>query len=940
MLTSRVRLASRLFGQRRSNPTVRKPAMTRTTGLLIAVLSLTSLAQADSKPILFERDVRPIFKAHCWQCHGEEEKPEAALDLRLVRFMLKGGDSGPAVVAGKPAESLIWKRIAAGEMPPQGKGLSDQEKQTLAAWIEQGAQTTRPEPETIVAGSDWTEEERGWWAFQPVKRPAIPDIRNRHSAAGSSAGSLRTSRSELRTPVDAFLLAKLAEKGLEFSPEADRRTLARRLTFDLWGLPPTPELVDRFVADASPDAYERLVEELLASPLYGERWARHWLDAAGYADSDGYTEADRERPWAFRYRDYVIRSFNDDKPFDQFIVEQLAGDELLTPTYQNLSADDADKLIATGFLRMAPDGTGQGGVDANVARNDVVAETIKIVSTSLMGLTVGCAQCHMHRYDPISQQDYYRFRAIFEPALDWKNWRDPPGRLVNLWTPAEHEQAARVDQELREIEGQRLAELDGIVNEVFDKEVAKLAPEKQQLAREARKAEKDQRTPEQQQILKEHPSLNVDRGSVYLYEGKRLQEFNKKYEQLNAETRARRPADSFVACLTEPPGHKPLTYLFYRGDFNQPREVIAPGTLSILPDAAPIAEDDPNLPTTGRRLAFARHLTSGKHPLLARVLVNRVWMNHFGRGLVASPGDFGQLGERPSHPELLDWLAAEFVAEGQGLRGKRHTTGPPDSSPSPLSTQPLANPWSLKRLHRLIVNSSAYRQVSTRSEALQAVDPENRWLGRMSVRRLEAEAIRDAMLEVAGLRTGTMFGPPSSVNPDDVGQIIVGKATRDGNGILVAKFEDSPEQFRRSVYVQVRRSLPLAIMEPFDIATLSPNCERRSSSTVAPQALLMMNNDLVVRLSERFAQRVLSEAGDDPAAQVRLAWRLACGRDADAELTAEALAFLEKQRQNFAPASADVKPDAAKPVPPSPALQALALLCQALLSSNQFLYVE
>lgn len=864
---------------------------------------------ADATPVLFERDVRPILKAHCWQCHGEEEKSEAGLDLRLVRFLLKGGESGPAVVAGKTSESLIWKRVAAGEMPPKGKGLSEKEKRTLSTWIEQGAKTVRPEPETIVAGSDWTEEERGYWAFQPVKRPAAPVLQ----------------KPELvRTPIDRFLLSELEKRSLSFSSETDRRTLARRLTFDLWGLPPSPELVERFVADESSDAHERLVEELLASPLYGERWARHWLDTAGYADSDGYNETDRERPWAFRYRDYVTRSLNVDKPFDQFIVEQLAGDELLAAPYQNLSPDDADKLIATGFLRMGPDGTGLDGVDQNIARNDVVAETIKIVSTSLLGMTVGCAQCHSHRYDPISQQDYFRFRAIFEPALDWKNWRDPPGRLVNMWTPAEHEQAAKVDAELRDIEGKRVAELDGIVNEVFDKEVAKLASERQELAREARKAEKDKRTPEQLQLLKDHPSLNVDRGSVYLYEAQRLQEFNKKYEKINADARAKRPPDSFVACLTEPRDHDRPTYLFFRGDFNQPRELVVPGQLSILPEPGVIPAQNPHLPTSGRRLALARLLTNGKHPLVARVLVNRIWMHHFGRGLVASPGDFGVLGERPSHPELLDWLADEFV-------------GNPELGHSPL-------PWSLKHLHRLIVNSTAYRQTSVRTDSLHAVDPDNRLLGRMSVRRLEAEAIRDAMMEISGVRTPNLFGPAINVNPDDVGQIIVGKAIRDGNGILVAKLEDSPEQFRRSLYVQVRRSMPLGVIEPFDLATMSPNCDRRTLSTVAPQALLMMNNDLVLRLTEKFAQRVQSEVGDDLVAQARRAWLLAFGRAADDATVASSVAFLEKQHQNFLPpetaAAAPATAPPANPPPLTPSRQALALLCQALLSSNPFLYVE
>ena len=884
--------------------------------VLFIIESITPVVAADAAPVLFERDVRPILKAHCWQCHGEEEKPEAGLDLRLVRFLLKGGESGPAVVAGKTSESLVWKRVAAGEMPPKGKGLSEKEKATLSAWIEQGAKTVRPEPETIVAGSDWTEEERGYWAFQPVKRPATPAVQ----------------KPELvRTPIDQFLLRELEKKSLSFSSEADRRTLARRLAFDLWGLPPSPELVERFVADESSDAHERLVEELLASPLYGERWARHWLDTAGYADSDGYNETDRERPWAFRYRDYVTRSFNADKPFDQFIVEQLAGDELLAAPYQNLSPDDADKLIATGFLRMGPDGTGLGGVDQNVARNDVVAETIKIVSTSLLGMTVGCAQCHSHRYDPISQQDYFRFRAIFEPALDWKNWRDPPGRLVNMWTPAEHEQAAKVDAELREIEGKRVAELDGIVNEVFDKEVAKLASERQELAREARKAEKDKRTPEQLQLLKDHPSLNVDRGSVYLYEAQRLQEFNKKYEKINADARAKRPADSFIACLTEPRDHDPPTHLFFRGDFNQPRELVVPGQLSILPEPGVIPAQNPQLPTSGRRLAFARLLTNGKHPLVARVLVNRIWMHHFGRGLVASAGDFGFLGERPSHPELLDWLAAEFVGE-------------PELDNSPLATNNSPLPWSLKHLHRLIVNSTAYRQSSVRTDSLQAVDPDNRLLGRMSVRRLEAEAIRDAMMDIGGVRTPNLFGPATNVNPDDVGQIIVGSAIRDGNGILVAKLEDSPEQFRRSLYVQVRRSMPLGVIEPFDLATMSPNCDRRTLSTVAPQALLMMNNDLVLRLSEKFAQRVQSEVGDDLVAQVRRAWLLAFGRVADDVIVASSVAFLEKQHQNFLPpetgAAAPAAASPANPPPLTPNRQALALLCQALLSSNPFLYVE
>lgn len=871
--------------------------------LAVTSLATTSGAVATAQETLhFETAVRPILKARCFHCHGEEDKPKSGLDVRLVRLLVKGGESGAALVPGQSAKSLLWQRIESGEMPPSGKPLSDKEKAAIKAWIDHGAKTARPEPQTIAPESQWTDEERSYWAFQPVKRPPLPNVKQPEV---------------VRSPIDAFLLSELEQRGLTFSASADMRTLARRLSIDLHGLPPSPEFAEQLASDAAAESYERQVDELLAAPAYGERWARHWLDVAGYADSDGYTENDHVRPWAYRYRDYVIRAFNDDKPFSQFILEQLAGDELLALPFKGLVGEDADRLIATGFLRTAPDGTGEGGVDQNVARNDVVAETIKIVSSSLLGVTVGCAQCHDHRYDPISQKDYYRFRAIFEPALDWKNWQAKGARQVNMWSAAEIEAANQVDAELREIEKQRLEELDGVVNEVFEKEVAKLPSDQQAIAREGRKLAADKRTPEQQQLIKAQPSLNVDRGSVYLYVPGRLKDFNAKWEKTTADTKAKRPPESFVAGLFEPPGHQPPTHLFFRGEFNQPREVVTPGDLSVLPLSGAIANDDPALPTTGRRLAFAKLLTSGQHPLVARVIVNRVWMHHFGRGLVPTPGDFGVLGEKPSHPELLDWLADEFVRSG----------------------------WQLKSLQRLIVTSTAYRQSSQVSDNSpgQALDPDNRWLWRMPVRRLESEAIRDAMLSVTGLRTTDLYGPASIVNPDDVGQIIVGKATRDGNGILVAKLEDTPDQLRRSIYVQVRRSMPLGMLEPFDIAGVVPNCDRRSTSTVAPQALLMMNNEVVVRMSEKFAARVMTDVGEDSAAQARRAWSLAFGQAPTESEVASAVDLLATQRAHFeqliaANMGKPAVPNAPAPLPPSQ--QALATLCQALLSSNRFLYVD
>lgn len=867
----------------------------RAMAAVAACLGWLVTASADEPAIRFETDVRQILKAHCFHCHGEEEKIEANLDLRLVRTLTRGGDSGAGLIAGNPGESLLLKRVISGEMPPKGKRLSDKEIATLSKWVEQGALTARPEPEAPPQGTEFTDEERSYWAFQPVTRPALPPVKQPALVA---------------SPIDRFLLAKLEAAGQTFSPEADRATLVRRLSFDLLGLPPTPELVAEVAADDRPDWYERLVDRMLADPAYGERWGRHWLDPAGYADSDGYVEDDPVRPWAFRYRDYVIRSFNADKPLSEFIVEQLAGDEVLNGALPHASEENIDRLVATGFLRTAPDGTGAGGVDQNVARNDVMAETIKIVSTTLLGMTVGCAQCHEHRYDPISQADYYRVRAIFEPALDWKTWRDKNARLISLWAAGDYEAAAQNDKELQEAQKKYETDLDAIVNEVFEREVGKLPAEKQALAREAKPLTADKRTPEQTQLYKDLPSLNVDRGSVYLYEQQRVADLNKANEKNQADIRAKRPADNFVACLTEPSEHAPPTHLFSRGDFNQPRQVVPPGDLSVLPVSNVVPENDPGLSTTGRRLAWARHLTSGQHPLVARVLVNRVWMHHFGRGIVASPGDFGRLGELPTHPELLDWLAAELTSSG----------------------------WQLKQLQRAIVTSAAYRQSSKQRPELMAIDPDNSLLGRMSVRRLEAEAIRDAMLVVTGTHSQAMYGPPAPVNPDEVGQIIIGKATRDGNGLLVAAANDDPDQYRRSIYIQVRRSQPLGMIEPFDIAATAPNCELRRSSTAAPQSLLMMNNAAVLRFAERFAARVAAVAGDDDTRRAEVAWQLAYGVSPVEAEVAGARELLASTKAHFEQVAA-AAPAEQKPTVP-PAQQALAVYCQALLSSNRFLYVD
>ncbi|MEZ6041337.1 MAG: PSD1 and planctomycete cytochrome C domain-containing protein [Planctomycetaceae bacterium] len=869
---------------------------------LVTLVPASGNAEAQEPTPVFETEVRPILKEHCWHCHGEEAELKGSLDTRLVRLMMSGGDSGPAIVAGDHASSLLYDRIASGDMPPSKAKVSPEELAVIVRWIDAGAKTSRSEPEQISPGALLLEEERNHWSFQPIAQPNVPDVTGSHL---------------VRNPIDAFLLAKLESHGLSFSEPADKATLIRRAYFDLIGLPPSPQVVAQFVNSESPDAWAEVVDRLLASEHYGERWGRHWLDVAGYADSDGYTEKDPERKWAFKYRDYVIQSLNADKPWDQFIVEQLAGDELLTPPYKDLAPDQAACLTATGFLRMIPDGTADGSVDQNVARNDVMAETIKVVSTSLLGLSVGCAQCHEHRYDPITQADYYRLRAIFEPAYDWKNWRSPNARLVSMWSAETRAAADEVDKELKDVAAKRTEELDQIVADTFERELQKVPAELQSVAREARETAADKRTDQHKNLIKQYPFLNVNRGTVYLYLKDRLNGHKKKWDDLTAEVQKKRPAEDLVMCLTEVAGKVPVTTIFSRGDHQQPREEVVPAELTILCSGeTQIPVNDESLETTGRRLAYARHLTSGQHPLVARVLVNRFWLHHFGRGIVGTPSDFGIKGEPPSHAELLDWLAADFMTQG----------------------------WSLKHFHRLVLNSAAWQQSSVHRPELDAVDPENRLIGRMSVRRLESEIVRDALLSVSGLRSDKMYGPPIPVSPDEIGQIVLMNDNRDSAGRPSGKKSSLGEdEFRRSIYVQQRRSMPLGVLEPFDLPIVTPNCELRPSSTGPSQALMMMNNPFVVQSSQAMAERLITETPADLRAQVVLAWQLLFSHAPSDQEVDDAVAFVQSFQS---PEDANlVTGDGSVVAPVDAGSQdtnrlALAYLCHSLMSSNGFLYVD
>jgi hypothetical protein len=868
-------------------------------GVSIAVCLAAAplFADSDASPS-FERDVRPILKARCFPCHGEGQKTEGGLDVRLRRFLVKGGDYGPAIVPGKPEQSYLLDRVKAGEMPPDedAEELSTEDIALIERWIAAGAKTAHPEPEDLSSGMYITEAERQFWSFQPIEKPDVPAVQH---------------ADRVRSPIDSFLLARLEERNATYAEEADKQKLLRRAYFDLVGLPPSPEEADAFLQDDSPDAYERLIDRLLDSPHYGERWGRHWLDIAGYADSEG-AENDDIRPYAYRYRDYVIRSFNSDKPFDQFIREQLAGDEMVGPLKGDLTSGQAEKLIATGFLQMAPDRTGSAE-DRKTAHNQLVADTLKIVSTSLLGLTVGCARCHDHRFDPISQDDYYRFRAIFEPALSRANWQGKKRQVP--WI---------TDFDKREAELSYERQKQGVVLRAVEDQLKKLPQEKRETAREAFETPKAARSEEQQQLLVDS-KLNITLENVEEFDRRAAQEL----KRLANRRKAQQQRLGFLQAIQEKAMAR--TFLFVRGDPNDRGPEVQPGELTILQDekGPAIPVNDSNLPSSGRRLAYAQHLTDGNHPLVARVIVNRVWMHHFGQGLSRTPADFGMEGDPPSHPELLDWLAAEFMENG----------------------------WSLKHLHKLIMTSSAYRQGSRRTEELAHIDPDNRLLGCFMLRRLEAEIVRDSILAVSGDLNRKPFGQPVPVMIDPAGEIVIGFESLNA-GIPVAVVPMFGEEHRRSVYVQSRRTMPLTFMEMFDAPEMEPNCEARTTSTVAPQSLVLMNSPFILRQSMSFAERVREEAGKDVEQQVKRAWKLAFGREPTDEETADAVSFLKSQTEYFrehppeiveqvevpgsrsqfgGPQVFDLLIEAASAA--GPETLALAQLCQMLMSSNEFLYV-
>ncbi len=828
-------------------------------------------AGAQQEPALeravdFRADVHPLLQTRCFRCHsGANPKAGVRLDRRPE---ILGETTGrPLAVPGKSAESRLIHLVAGlveGEvMPQKGERLSAREVALLRAWIDQGL----PWDESLLPSTLLSDH----WAFQPIRRPAVP---------GMTWG---------RNPVDAFVGEGHRKRGLAPAPEASKRTLIRRLSLDLTGLPPTPEEVAAFVEDASPDAYEKLVERLLASPHYGERWGRHWLDVARYAESEGY-ESNHPRPYAWRYRDYVVSSFNSDKPFDRFIREQVAGDELEPASDEN--------LVATGFLAAARLSSNEE--DKALQRNDVLVDIVNAAGASFLGLTIACAQCHNHKWDPVSQRDYYRLQAFFVKGMPNNLALGDPALWAefNAKKPLEYEALVQLRQALYEKGRQRFIE----------RAKSKMAPE--MLAALALPDEK--RTPAQRELFRQadlafqatpggyEAAIPQEDKALYNEARKRVDDLKKKMGVEEPQTWgfyspatsphavAVLPSIGFYPLPYEPAELRRATgYLRIRGEVHRRGPAVPPGWPEVLGATPPGAAGE------RPRTALADWLAGRGNPLTARVWANRVWHYHFGRGLVATPGDFGMRGAAPSHPELLDWLACELIEGGPS------TGAPAEPSLGASASTPLGAGWSTKRLHRLIVTSAAYRQAARPHAGNASIDPDNAFLWRWEPRRLEAESIRDSALAASG------------------------ELDRRPGGAYVAA-DQADRTLRRSLYLMQRRDGVMAMQSLFDAPTMNESCSGRHVSTVALQPLYLLNSAFMVDRARALAARVRARAGPDRRAQAEAAFELALARPPDEPERRAATDYLE---------SADVEP--------SDGVSArLVQFCQVVLNLNEFVYID
>ena len=807
----------------------------------ITLFSASALTAFPQQPETSQA-ARLVLQKNCISCHGAAQMSE--LDLRTRDALLHGGTRGAAIVPGNAAASLLYQVVLQTgdvKMPMGRERLSPEDVKTLETWINEGAHwRANSEP-----GS-----EPEWWAFRKPRRPAVPQVRNGEWTKAS---------------IDAFILRRLEEKGLTPVSAADRRTLARRIYFDLHGVPPTPGEVESFVSDETPEAYENLVDRLLKSSRYGERWGRQWLDVVRYADTGGF-ETDIYFPDAWRYRDYVIQSFNNDKPFDRFVQEQIAGDEIWSDDIELRGGYDIpeEKLehlearIGTGLYTI---GTvyHEAALNGEQLRYEWMVDAVDTTAEAFLGLTVRCARCHDHKFDPISQVDYHRMMAVFAgseikriPVVNKMSEFGYYSGFPNQLQVFEYQEAVRrLDAKVR----QRL----------IDEIAAKFPPD----VVAAFKVPKKERSIEQEKIVVPLTRAITEAGlrenaAGYAAELPYTPEERDRRATLITELGKAAAKANFVLKSATVLGHADVLYPVHmtsRGDWRSKGELVMPGVPKILSRGREIdldePEDRPFVPQ--RRKALAQWMSDPEHPLTARVMVNRIWQGHFGRGIVSTPNNFGRQGEPPTHPDLLDWLATEFVSRG----------------------------WSIKKIHRLILLSSAYQMSSEFSEANAKIDPENLYLWRMNRRRLEAETLRDSVLAVSGTINWEMGGRP----------VLPPLSQEERLGMW--DVDDWPESLdldahdRRSVYVFVKRQFPFPMFTTFDAPDSSTSCGRRDVTTVAPQALTMLNGDFMIEKAGSFAERMIAEHGEDPGAWVDNTWLAAFARPPSPEERQNALEMLE-----------------------------------------------
>jgi len=836
-------------------------------------------AQETGAGVSFVKDIKPILETRCLKCHGDTMQA-AKLDLRTREAAFRGSDKGPVIVAHKPEESSLFKKISGAEkplMPMDGK-LPEAQIAAIRAWIEQGAAWSAPldggnaasAKQNLAALEKWTVPAgaRDQWAFRKPVKTTPP-------ATGDAAWD--------RHPIDAFVRRTQLDRKLTPAPLASPAMLVRRAYLDLTGLPPTPAEARAFLDDKSPNAWEKLIDRLLDSPHYGERWGRHWLDVARYADSNGY-EHDFDRPNAWRYRDYVIQAFNKDTPYNTFLEEQLAGDEMEQVTHE--------RLIATGFLRNYAK-VGFREKDNPQFRVDYLDDMIATLGRGVLGLTVQCARCHNHKFDPIGQQDYYKLQASLYGyvEVDHPLTSDAEAKAYHAKVDAVNARIKPVQAEMRALEEPYCAKLLDAKYRKWPQNIqdAVFTPEEKRTAGQVLLANQIIRTTSVTPAEIEKSLAPAD-----LAQWKALQARIKEIENDRPKPipvamgitdgdyryvpdgagdepapgkgprRETLEPGSFLAD-GKAPYAVPPSYFLHHGDMGSPGSVMKPGFVAVVDDGDCATEIRPaHQRTSGRRLALARWLTSRNHPLTSRVIVNRAWRHHFGRGIVMTLDNFGKVGEPPTHPELLDWLAVDFMDQG----------------------------WSFKKLHKLIMTSRVYRLSSqfAASENL-STDADNQYLWRYRAQRLEAEAVRDSVLAVSGSLDRKMHGP--AIFPQLPAEVLESM----DKGIW-RKFEDGPAVWRRSVYVYRKRGLPLPFFEVFDLPDQNVATGTRLTSTVPTQALTLLNNEWILTQARRLADRVAIEAPGGAGEQVDLVYWLVLSRSPSAGEKRVAQEFLAKNTLN------------------------------------------